>query len=74
MKEFLVLYDYGQGGLWAVVRAKAKSDVETKFSGISVLDNKPTWMSDGEYQRVKDGSCHELNDLPGDTWLRDFLR
>lgn len=53
MTEFLVVYDYGQGGVWAVVLAKSSSAITEKFPELRVVEQRPSWMSDEKFQRLK---------------------
>jgi hypothetical protein len=42
--KFLVLYDYGQGGVWAYVIADSAEDIRRAFPALSVHDKPPAWM------------------------------
>ena len=48
MTEFLVVYDYGQGGVWAIVRAESPADVRALFPELTLVTDRPSWMSDQE--------------------------
>jgi len=43
--EFLVLYDYGQGGSWALVRADSADDVRQRFPEVQVFEERPAMVS-----------------------------
>ena len=53
MTEFLVVYDYGQGGVWAVVRAKSPADVHAQFPELTVVGHRPDWMSDRGLEQLR---------------------
>lgn len=45
---FLVLYDYGQGGIWGYVTAESKDSIVSRFPELTVYDTTPDWL-DTEY-------------------------
>ena len=61
-KGFLVCYDYGQGGRWAIVYAASREAVSSKFRHIEVIDNRPSWLNDEEYSRLKRIDIEDLGD------------
>lgn len=44
----LVVYDYGQGGVWARVRAESRAQLEREYPELMVVNSPPSWMSDDE--------------------------
>jgi hypothetical protein len=46
MTEYLVCYDYGQGGVWLYLTATDKSVIEDKYPALTVLDAPPPWWTD----------------------------
>lgn len=69
--EYLVVYDYGMGGIWAVVTASSKSDVEGAYPELVVVDERPDWVDDEEYQRIKARSGFRF-DQPDEYWTRFY--
>ncbi|HEV2952465.1 MAG TPA: hypothetical protein VG015_00035 [Candidatus Dormibacteraeota bacterium] len=51
--RFLTVYDYGQGGVWRVVLAESRAQVEWEFSLLTVMDGPPSWMTAAELDVVK---------------------
>lgn len=51
--EFLVCYDYGMGGLWAVLIAPSEDAITSKYPELSVADSQPIWMTDEEVARLR---------------------
>ncbi len=45
-QPFLVVYDYGQGGVWAYAEAYSEDDVLRRFPELQVVETRPIWMSD----------------------------
>lgn len=47
-QRFLVLYAYGQGGVWAFIHARSRRDIERRFPELEIVDEPPSWMSEDE--------------------------
>ena len=43
-QSYLVVYDYGQGGVWGYVRAESAEEVERKFPQLTVVEAMPDWL------------------------------
>jgi hypothetical protein len=43
-QPFLVVYDYGQGGLWALLHATSVDDIHRRYSELEVFARVPDWM------------------------------
>lgn len=71
--EYLVLYDYGQGGLWAVVRADSADQVRQRWPQLAVFDRQPTAMSDRLYAEVHSRGIRDLEATDAD-WLASLAR
>jgi hypothetical protein len=46
-KEFLVVYDYGSGGVWAIVHARSAEEINAKFQDLEVVDPWPAFITEG---------------------------
>ncbi len=66
--EFLVCYDYGTGGLWAILRARSADEIRGKFSELLVIDEKPAWMDERRLADLK-GDVHDIDDDPPFGWF-----
>ena len=44
--QFFVVYDYGQGGVWAIVEADRRELIIERFPEVQVFDERPPWMTD----------------------------
>ncbi len=51
-QRFLVVYDYGQGPVWAYVRAPSAGDITTAFPELSVVEHPPEWLDESERKRL----------------------
>jgi hypothetical protein len=64
-KQFLVVHDYGMGGLWALIQARSKEDILSRFEDIELVDPCPVWMSDGRLGTLE---CFDIDHEPP-AWL-----
>jgi hypothetical protein len=51
-KHHLVSYDYGTGGVWAVMNARSKEEILEKYPKLVVNDSRPKWMSDECFNKI----------------------
>jgi hypothetical protein len=63
--EYLVCYDYGMGGLWGVFLARTPDEITAMYPELTVVSERPKWMTDPEYQGLRD---RELHDIDGAPW------
>lgn len=70
-KAFLVVYDYGQGGVWAYVRASSAADVRRRFPELEVVESPPQWMSSAEVERIRRTMTFDAENPRG--WLRSVV-
>jgi hypothetical protein len=75
-KTYLAVYNDPdvKGGTWMLIDAWSKADINKKYPGLVVYDDKPSWMSESQKQRFT--SCNGENlhwdiDEPG-GWLLDY--
>ena len=50
--RYLVVYDYGMGGLWAYVIASSATEILDAFPELEVVHEQPEWMDDAERGRL----------------------
>ncbi len=65
MKRYLVLYDYGTGGVWATMAAGSAEAIAQKYPLLAVVA-RPDWMTDQIYEGLTAYSLEQEAD--------DFLR
>lgn len=51
--EFLVLYDYGMGGLWAVVIANSADEILSRYPEVRIANERPAWMNHTMFDRLR---------------------
>lgn len=61
MKQpFLVVYDYGSGGVWAFVVARSREEIEGEFPELTVVQEPPAWMTPRERSRIGKEATYDL--------------
>jgi hypothetical protein len=71
MKEFLVVYDYGSGGVWGIAIASSEKEISQHFPDLQVVPDRPEWMDDEMVGRIRDESFFVLDDPSTyPEWLR----
>ena len=43
--RYLVVYDYGMGGVWAYVMARSADEIVSRFPELQLVHERPGWMS-----------------------------
>jgi hypothetical protein len=61
---YLVAYDYGAGGLWGAMMARSEDEIHKLYPELSIVANRPGWMSDGRYQQICDQEMHDIDGAP----------
>jgi len=70
-QEFFVVYDYGQGGLWAILRAESAEQVRRKYPGLDVFEGRPPMLDDATVSGIRRAGVRDIDDPP-DGWLADL--
>jgi hypothetical protein len=71
-RRFLVVYDYGQGGVWAFVLATSANAIVERFPELQVIDEIPRWMDD-DLRRKLESETQDV-DEPRDGLLADLVK
>lgn len=64
MSTFLVAYDYGMGGLWAVVEAPSADCIVAKYPEVAVAEERPAWMTHERYEQLAAEPLQLDEDVP----------
>ena len=51
--EFLVAYDYGMGGLWAIVSAPSAAAITARYPELKIVRERPDWMTDDSFSKLQ---------------------
>ncbi len=72
-KPFLVVYDYGSGGVWAVIFAVTREQIALKYPRLQVIEVRPLWMTDVEYNQIASKLSFDIDDQPH-GWLLSVIK
>jgi hypothetical protein len=72
-KNYLVVYDYGTGGVWAVIAARSRNEITQKYPMLSVHDDRPSWMTDEYYEKIVATRKYDIDDQPS-GWLLSVMK
>jgi hypothetical protein len=67
--QYLILYDYGPGGLWGVISARSEQEILQKYPSVEVMKQRPEWMSDALYEDILSKNSFDVDDQPR-GWLQ----
>jgi len=70
-RRYLGVYDYGQGGRWALVLAESAEEIRIRFPELEVVNERPGWMTDDYYPRLE-GRIYDIDQPTG--LLADILK
>jgi len=70
--EFLVAYDYGQGGLWGVLIAPSATAITTRYPELAVVETLPPWMTPADLEHWRETPLW-LDDEPPQGLLKAVL-
>lgn len=60
--DFLVVYDYGKGGVWAYLLAETPEQVRVRFPELQVVAERPAWMTDEDERRTRERMTIDIDD------------
>jgi len=66
--EYLVVYDYGTGGLWAILEARSEAEIAQKFPRLEVISSRPGWMTPEMYETMVVPNRFDIDEPKG--WLK----
>jgi hypothetical protein len=50
--KFLVSYDYGMGGVWAIIVAPTAEAILDAYPEVQIVNDRPDWMDADQYERL----------------------
>jgi hypothetical protein len=62
-KSFLVVYEYGMGGLWAIMHADSAEAIADRYPELTIVKSRPAWMTDERFANL---GHYELDSEPAD--------
>ena len=69
--RYLTVYDYGMGGVWVYITARSPDEITTKYPGLNVVLELPSWMTPNE--EPEENMTFDIDDPPS-GWLSSLDR
>ncbi|MGH2755136.1 MAG: hypothetical protein ACRDLB_11970 [Actinomycetota bacterium] len=66
-QRFLIVYDYGMGGVWAFIHARSRGEIERRMPDLKMVDETPAWMSRDVIKRIEERMTFDIDRPHG--WL-----
>jgi hypothetical protein len=73
-QRYLVLYDYGQGGVWAFVWARSAAEIGDRFRALKVVEKMPPWLTGDALAKTEERMTFDVDAIQPDDWIAPFLR
>jgi hypothetical protein len=67
-KQYLVVYDYGTGGVWALIAARSELEILQKYPDLEIVKERPQWMTDEYCSNILSKNSFDIDDEPR-GWL-----
>jgi len=71
--DYLVCYNYGQGGLWAVVKARSAEEITAKYPEFEIVKETPSISEKAAFENAAAKLTFDIDDEPS-GWLADMIR
>jgi len=68
---FLVAYDYGQGAVWAYIKAESARQINERLPDFTVFEAPPDWMTELELSDIEARMSFDLEKPTG--WLASVI-
>lgn len=62
-QRFLVVYDYGMGGLWGAMTAASEAEIRAKYPELTIFPGRPEWMAEGDYEEIR-SELYDIDEAP----------
>ena len=72
MKREFFAVDYGQGGIWLVIRAESADEMKERYPELDVFDEPPRFLTSGVVERTRAKRSYDLDDEPT-GYLADII-
>lgn len=60
---FLVCYDYGTGGLWALLYARSREEIADRYPELVIFDERPVWFErEASWQRLVERGSIDIDE------------
>lgn len=73
-QRFLVVYDYGQGGVWAFLWARSEEEIQRVFRDLEVVESMPSWLTGDELAKTEQRMTFDIDHVHPDDWISRLRR
>jgi hypothetical protein len=67
-RQYLVVHDYGTGGLWAIIIARSAAEIGKKYPSLTIVDERTGWMNEEIFADIALHNLLDIDDAPT-GWL-----
>jgi hypothetical protein len=60
--KFLVVYDYGTGGAWALLLADSAEQVRERFPELQIVTQWPAWLTGDQERHLRERMTIDIDD------------
>ena len=71
--EHLVVFDYGTGGVWAIIRARSEEEIVRAYPRLSIVRAAPQWMDAQYLAEMRANRLFDIDEPPSE-WLSSTNR
>ena len=69
-KDIYAVYDYGMGGIWALIHARSKEEIEQKFPALIAFDSRPQHITDEDEDIIRRNRYCDIDSEPT-GWFKE---
>lgn len=62
--KYLVVYDYGMGGIWLFIYAKSAAEIEITYPELSVVEHYPDWLKGEHLRQIERDETYDIDEAP----------
>lgn len=70
-RDFLIAYDYRMGGIWGLIHARSKEEIEKKYPKLIVVEQRPKFIDDADLRWMRENRYCDIDDAPS-GWFLEF--
>jgi hypothetical protein len=63
-KRYLIVHDYGAGGVWGVMSARNEQEIRQKYPKLAIVESRPQWMTDALYRDIVIHNSFDIDSEP----------
>lgn len=63
-RTFIVCYDYGMGGLWALIDARSENEILEQYPELTIVREQPEWMNSEVLDDLRSREHHDIDGQP----------